>query len=65
MSLWHRRHYYRKDLLASCERKEADADNAAADAPEELDGGDWGVQPGWDASAVVADDVADDMEEDS
>lgn len=52
-------------MLASCERKEADADNAAADAPEELDGGDWGVQPGWDASAVVADDVADDMEEDS
>ena len=63
MSLWHRRHY-RKDLLASYEREEKDADNAA-DALEELDGGDWGVLPGWCASDVVADDVDDDMEEDS
>ena len=63
MSLWHRRHY-RKDLLASYEREEKDADNAA-DALEELDGGDWGVLPGWGASDVVADDVDDDMEEDS
>lgn len=51
-------------MLASYEREEKDADNAA-DALEELDGGDWGVLPGWGASDVVADDVDDDMEEDS